>query len=426
MDDYSATSGNITTENGNLTSNAGGVCGFSWSAQAVLDADLPNPSTNGFLESVWPTPGGDEMGNGHLSIQHWFSGGDQLAWRIPIALDRAVGDAHVTLVFDDPDWTVDPASLQQYSDWTVQPGHESAFHRFTGISGYAPHDDNQVLPATWGTDGAGHTTLMLELGMIEPHTSTVIGFTGSAASSLGMTGAQNIAAGVAYGTKLTVNGVRPLAECYSAGYAATAVQAGQVGAVTPVAVDGYGNTIGALPTGTVFSLTAGSPVGLQIDPVTGLVSWSVRSDHSGGIVDIPVTITYPDHGDFAAGSHSTTIARFDVAVRTPVLPPAIQTPIPSESDNRLITELATPVLPQILETKSFDPVRPDPVRQPQVVRPAIPLETQPVSTTAPIITLEVTGSPLLPLLYVALGGLVLGIAGAFFLLRAKASRGSPR
>lgn len=339
--DYSSQDGLIPTENGNLSATDPGACGFHWSAQAVIDTDLPNYSQNGFLESVWPT--GAEIGSGYLSLQHWVNGpdvdhisNDQLNWRIPIAVDGGVSDARVAIVFDDPDWVPNSASLHQYSAWTQQPGYESAFHRFTGVTGYRPHDDTQLGDFMWGSSESGDATLTFSLGNLQPGTSTVIGFTGTARSTPGMSGVENIAAGTAYGAKLTVDGVRPLTECYHAEYPESTARAGALVTVAPITTSGSG-VEAALPPGTSFALDSTAPADASIDPHTGTIHWPVPTQHPAGDTSIPVSVRLPDDGDFTAGSRIAAEAPIEVTAVSGFEPAAPASP-PQEQAEVSVTE----------------------------------------------------------------------------------------
>lgn len=294
LQDYSAGHGQILQESGNTSGLDATQCGFSWSAQAVIDDDLPNYSVNGFLEGVTPLADPSLPGSGWAQIQHWYTpDGQILNWRIPVGVDRPLLDATVTMVFDDPDWTPNQTSFQQFSTW---PGFESSFQRFTGISGYAAHDDTQVTPFQWGVDGAGHTTLTFDLGDLQARTSTVLVFTGTPAD-----GSAGVLGGTAYGAKLVLDGTQPVATCLNPGYGeATALTGDTV--QLPVTITAVNGDVTAAPSGTTYALAPGAPAGTTIDPASGEITWTIPGSQPIGDVALPVTVTYAD------GSVDTTAA----------------------------------------------------------------------------------------------------------------------
>ncbi|WP_157536958.1 Rib/alpha-like domain-containing protein [Microbacterium sp. Root180] len=294
LQDYSAGNGQIQQDNGNTSGLDATQCGFSWSAQSVIDTDLPNYSVNGFLEGVAPLADTSLPGSGWAQIQHWHTpDGQVLNWRIPVAVDRPLLDATVTMVFDDPDWSPNQSSFQQFSTW---PGFPSSFQRFTGISGYTAHDDTQVTPFQWGDDGAGHTTLTFDLGDLQASTSTVLAFTGVPAD-----GPAGVLGGTSYGAKFVLDGTQPLATCLNPSYDEATALTGDV-VQLPVAVTAVNGDVTAAPSGTTYALAAGAPAGATIDPVDGEISWTIPGSQPVGDVSVPVTVTYPD------GSVDTTAA----------------------------------------------------------------------------------------------------------------------
>lgn len=309
LQDYTAAAGQIQPDSGNRSGYSAEICGFEWSAQAVIDNDLQQPySRNGFLEDVnsLGTPG--LPGSGWAQIQHWYDlnvPGGQLNWRIPIAISAPLQTSRVEMVFDDPDWTPDRTSFHQYSTWPSQPEYEGSFHRFSGIAGYAPHDDTQVTPFEWGTDVDGHTTLAFDLGNIEAGTSTVLQFSG-----VPVGGADAVRNGTAFGAKFTLNGLQPVTTCLTPSYPEQSVLTGATATADPSVVETATDASTAFPTGTVFSLGAGSPAGATIDAATGRITWPVPGGHPVGTTTIPVIVTYPDDAQFTDGS----VDRIDAAV----------------------------------------------------------------------------------------------------------------
>ncbi|MGO3148043.1 MAG: Rib/alpha-like domain-containing protein [Leucobacter sp.] len=290
LQDYSAADGLIIGDNGNHADYSADLCGFQWTAQSVIDTDLPSYSTNGFLESVQPLGDQSLPGSGWAQLQHWYTGAssDQLNWRIPIALDAPLSSAQVNMVFDDPDWTPNQASFQQYSPW---PDRASAFNRFMGdsVGLYQPHDDAKVSPFVWGTDALGYTTLSFNLGDIEAGTSTVLQFTGTAVD-----GAAGIQSGTSYGAKLTLDGKQPLTTCLTPAYAEQTVLTGDTAQVDPTLSEAISGDKTAVPNGTSFALGADAPAGAVIDSTTGAITWPVPGTQAVGDVIVPVTVTYAD------------------------------------------------------------------------------------------------------------------------------------
>lgn len=320
LDDYSSADGLIVPDQGNLSGLSGGVCRLLWDVQAVVDSDLTIPAlgvvwqNNGFLQNVSPL--GDPLiaGSGYASIQHYPISG-VLYWRIPVAVDRRTADAVMTIIFDDPDWVVDTSYFEQFSPFAAP--WESAFHRFTGITGYPPHDDTQVSAAAWGTDGGGHTTLEIELGNLEAATSTMFMFRGSPAV------AANLTNGVAMGARAVVTGTQRMARCVQHEYQPVEVHQGQTaGSELPGHVDGTMSLPLSDPAalaGATYSLGAGAPAGATIGAASGIVSWPVPANAPLGALDIPTVITFAD------GSERT--ADFRVTVLEALPPTGAQPPL---------------------------------------------------------------------------------------------------
>ncbi|MGO2112183.1 MAG: Rib/alpha-like domain-containing protein [Pseudoclavibacter sp.] len=287
LQDYTSDDGYIEGSLGNNSGLSGDMCGFVWSAQSVIDTDLPEYSVNGFLESVRPLDDATLPGSGWAQIQHWYSG-DQLNWRIPIALDAPLASAQVTMVFDDPDWAPNVGSFEQYSEW---PDRSSAFNRFMGdaVGLYTPHDDTLVTPFEWGEDAAGNTTLTFNLGNIEAGTSTVLAFTGTAND-----GAEGILSGTSYGAKLTLDGTQPMTTCLTPAYAEQTVLTGDTATVDPEALLAATGEQDAFPAGTNFALGEGAPEAATIDEETGRITWSVPGTQPVGSISMPVAVTYAD------------------------------------------------------------------------------------------------------------------------------------
>lgn len=298
LEEYEVADGLIEPQNGNHSGYDGEACRFSWRAQSVTDLDLDFPeepykrgyAVNGFIESVRPVGDSAMPGSGWAEIQHFFLvNTDTLIWRMPIALDHTVVDAQLNMVFDDDDWTVNPSTYEQYSTW---PGFPSSFNRFMGDSmgEYPPHDDNLVLPAVWGVDTAGNTTLSVSLGSMEAGTSTILSVAGSAND-----GNAGILSGTSYGAKFTLEGTLPFSTCLMPSYGYETLLTGSTGELQPaVGLTPEGSTEAIFPVGTTFELEPNSPAGVEIDHETGLITWTVPGDFPVGEVTIPVMVTYPD------------------------------------------------------------------------------------------------------------------------------------
>lgn len=196
------------TAEGNLSNPFS--CQANWVTQSVFtqqmwDFSVPedtnnrigNPDLEGFLQSV----NGGFGPSGRMDIQHWAAG-ENVMWRIPIAVNQDMGNAKMVIDYSDTDYDAQWAANLTEADIEQQSGVDGNgktwADRFWGTDEWEPLNEDLDVQVD-----AANKTITVDLSKMKAGTATIIRFAAKPADGKRANDRNN---DTVYGLQATVQG----------------------------------------------------------------------------------------------------------------------------------------------------------------------------------------------------------------------------